>query len=49
MIEYMEFPDNNASTVEGKVQQIDANLVRLVEKTNRLIEAVNTLLKDKGD
>ncbi len=40
MPDYMEIPDFNAPTLEGKVQQMTEYLTRFQERYNRLVEKI---------
>lgn len=44
MPEYMEFPDINAGTTEGKLRQLTEYLIKMQEKYNALIDYI----KEKG-
>ena len=43
MPDYMEFPDINAPTPEGKIKQITDWAIKLQEKYNHLVEDVEKL------
>ena len=46
MIDYIEFPDINAPTIEGRVQQLTEWTVKLQIKYNKLVEEFNKLKED---